>query len=210
MYLTSSYQKAIRFVRALLILSFLISGFNLSGCTQFLSATHKSPVHQDPGQRSRGEKIDDVQIKRHLKVNIDKADPKLKKANINVASYNGIVLLTGEVPNQQLREVAGAIARDMTAVRQVNNEIQIASKSTIFSRTNDNWIATKITGKIVKKKLIEINRVKIIVENRIVYIMGLLTEKEAAAIAEVASTTKGVRRVVRAVELVPEHERAPI
>lgn len=210
MHPTSFYQKPPHVVRVLLIFSLFFSGLSLSGCTKFLSATHKSPVYQDPGQRSRGEKIDDVQIKRHLKVNIDKADPKLKASNINVESYNGIVLLTGEVPNQQLREVAGAIARDMAAVRQVNNALQIASKSTFFSRTNDNWITTKITGKIVKDKLIEINRVKIIVENRVVYIMGLLTEKEATNIAEAARTTKGVRRVVRAVELVPEHERAPL
>ena len=181
----------------------------LPACSQFIAATHDGPVHQDPGQRSRGEKIDDRQITTHLKVNLKKADPELAKANIDIVSYNGVVLLTGEVPSQQLRELAGSTANAIAAVRQVHNQLSIAGKATVYSRANDSWIATKIRGKILNGRIVETNRVKIIVENRVVYIMGLLTENEAQYLTELARTTKGVVKVVRAIELVPEHERAP-
>lgn len=198
-------------IRAIALAFFtFLSTTILSGCSNFLAATHNGPIHQDPGQRSRGEKIDDQQIKTYLRVNLGKADPALKASNINIESYNGVVLLTGEVPNTQLRSLAASIAHDVSAVRQVHNQLDIASQSTFYSRTNDSWIATKVRSKIIKARAIEVNRVKIIVENRVVYIMGLMTEKEAQSIAELSRTTKGVLKVVRAVELVPEHERAPL
>lgn len=181
-----------------------------TGCSSFLAATHNDPIRQDPGQRSRGEAIDDKQITTFLRVNLTKADPAFEKANVNFVSYNGVVLLTGEVPSKALRELAAKTARDISAVRLVHNQLNIASKSTIYSRTYDSWLATKVKTKIINNQVIEANRVKIIVENRVVYIMGLVTEKEAAAISEIASTTDGVTKVVRAVELIPEHERAPI
>lgn len=180
-----------------------------TGCSSFLAAAHKGPIHQDPGQRSRGETIDDKQITTFLKVNLTKADPVFEKANVNFLSYNGVVLLTGEVPSEQLRDLAGKTARDISAVRLVHNQLAVASKATIYSRTYDSWLGTKIKTKVINSQVIEANRVKIVVENRVVYIMGLLTEKEARQVSDIASTSEGVVKVVRAVELVPEHERAP-
>lgn len=183
---------------------------NILGCSSFLAATNDGPIHQDPGQRSRGETIDDKQITTFLKVNLAKADPALEKANVNFLSYNGVVLLTGEVATKALRDLAGNTAREISAVRLVHNQLSIASKANIYSRTYDSWLATKIKTKVINAQVIEANRVKIVVENRVVYIMGLLTEKEAVAVSQIASTSDGVTKVVRAVELVPEHDRAPL
>jgi osmotically-inducible protein OsmY len=194
-----------------LILPVVIAAISvhLSGCSSFLAASHDAPIEQDLGQRTLGSVIDDRQITTHLKVNLVKADPALDKANIRVVSYNGVVLLTGEVPSEQLRELAGETARKINSVRQVHNQLAIASKATIYSRAYDEWIETKLLAKLIAGKKLESNRVKIIAENRVVYIMGLLTETEAQYITELASTTEGVVKVVRAIELVPEHERAP-
>lgn len=181
----------------------------MTGCSSFLAATHKGPIQQDPGQRTLGEVMDDRQIDTHLKVNLVKADPIFNNANVNIMVYNGVVLLTGELPSKNLRELAGNVASNIGAVRQVHNQISIATKATIYSRANDNWIATKIRTKLINSQKIESNRVKIVVENRAVYIMGLLSESEAQHVTELARTTEGVVKVVRAIELVPEHERAP-
>lgn len=190
-------------------ISLCILSATLSSCSSFLAATHNGPIEQDPGQRTMGEVLDDRQITTHLKVNLIKADPSLDEANITVLSYNGVVLLTGEVPTSRLRELAGETARNINSVRQVHNQLAVASKATIYSRTNDNWIGTKIRTKLIGSTQIESNRVKIVVENRAVYIMGLLTENEAQHVTELARTTEGVTKVVRAIELVPDHERAP-
>ncbi|HEY7774243.1 MAG TPA: BON domain-containing protein [Marinagarivorans sp.] len=181
----------------------------LSGCSSFLAATYDGPIEQDPGQRTRGKVIDDREITTLLKVNLVKADPSLDDANIAVLCYNGVVLLAGQVPSNELRELAGDTARNINAVRQVHNQLTVASKATIYSRANDNWIGTKIRAKLFNSTQVESNRVKILVENRVVYIMGLLTESETQHVTELARTTEGVDKVVRAVELVPEHERAP-
>ncbi len=181
----------------------------LAGCSSFLAATHDGPIQHDPGQRTLGEVMDDRQIDTHLKVNLVKADPIFDKANVNIMVYNGVVLLTGELPSKDLRELAGNVARNIGAVRQVHNQISIATKATIYSRANDNWIGTKIRTKLINSQQIESNRVKIVVENRVVYIMGLLSETEAQHVTELARTTEGVVKVVRAIELIPEHERAP-
>lgn len=182
---------------------------HLTGCSSFLAATHNGPIQHDPGQRTLGEVMDDRQIDTYLKVNLVKADPTFDKANVNIMVYNGVVLLTGELPSKDLRELAGNVARNIGAVRQVHNQITIATKATIYSRANDNWIGTKIRTKLINSRQIESNRVKIVVENRVVYIMGLLSETEAQHVTELARTTDGVTKVVRAIELIPEHERAP-
>lgn len=179
------------------------------GCSSFLAATHDGPIEHDPGQRTLGEVMDDRQITTHLAVNLVKADPIFDQANVNIMVYNGVVLLTGELPSKDLRELAGNVARNIGAVRQVHNQINIATKATFYSRTNDNWIGTKIRTKLINSQQIESNRVKIVVENRVVYIMGLLSESEAQHVTELARTTDGVVKVVRAIELIPEHERAP-
>lgn len=181
----------------------------ITGCSSFLAATHDGPIQHDPGQRTLGEVMDDRQIDTHLKVNLVKADPIFDSANVNIMVYNGVVLLTGELPSKDLRELAGNVARNIGAVRQVHNQINIATKATIYSRANDNWIGTKIRTKLINSQQIESNRVKIVVENRVVYIMGLLSETEAQHVTELARTTDGVVKVVRAIELIPEHERAP-
>jgi osmotically-inducible protein OsmY len=106
--------------------------------------------------------------------------------------------------------MAGSTASALKTVRQVHNQIQVASTPTIYSRINDDWIATKITSKIANSRKVEVNRVKIIVANREVFIMGLLTETEAQQVTEIARSTTGVEKVVRAIEVVPEHQRAPL
>ena len=183
---------------------------SISGCTNFLSAVSKGPLEQDPGQRTMGEVLDDSEIETLLKVNLGKLDPAYDDANLHIVSYNAVVLLTGELPSRQLRELAGDTARAINSVRLVHNQINIASKATVYSRSYDSWLGTKLRAKLINSRKIESNRVKVVVENRVVYIMGLLSESEAQHVTDLASTTEGVIKVVRAIELIPEHERAPL
>ena len=76
-----------------------------TGCSSFLAAAHKGPIHQDPGQRSRGETIDDKQITTFLKVNLTKADPAFEKANINfLKAGSALVRLTLLKPTRPLKK----------------------------------------------------------------------------------------------------------
>src|SRR5690554_1149785 len=79
----------------------------LTSCTSLISATTSEPINVDPGKRTLGVKIDDRQIETIAAVNINKAHPDLSDAVVRVHSYNAVVLLVGQVPTQQLRQLAG-------------------------------------------------------------------------------------------------------
>lgn len=174
----------------------------LNGCVTMLEATSDGPIEPDPGKRTFGAYVDDQRLETVIEVNLRKADPRLAEAHINIMSFNGVVLLTGEVPSSDLRQIAGETVRSISKVRQVHNELLVQSNSTFFSRTNDNWIATKLRSKILANRDIESERVKIVVENRVVFLMGLLTREEANLLSDMAAQITGVEKVVRVIEYI--------
>lgn len=176
--------------------------FILNGCVTMLDATSDGPIEPDPGKRTFGAYVDDQRLEAMIQVNLRKADPRLADAHINVMSFNGVVLLTGEVPSSDLRQAAGETVRAISKVRQVHNELLVQSNSTVFSRTNDNWIATKLRSKILANREIESERVKLVVENRVVFLMGLLTREEANLVSGIAAEISGVEKVVRVIEYI--------
>ncbi len=182
--------------------AFLLAPLILAGCVSVLDATTDEPIKRDPGKRTFGAYIDDKQLKTIISVNLRKADPQLEQANINVTIYNSVVLLTGQVPTKELREKAGQVARSANKVRQVYNELQILPNTSFLSRTNDSWLATKINTKLMAHKDIDSDRVVVIVENSTVFLMGLLTRVQSEKITDVARSTKGVSKVVRAIEYI--------
>ncbi len=180
----------------------LAAAILMSGCVSILDATREEPIQIDPGKRSFGGYMDDKQLKTVISVNIKKSDPKLKEAHINVHTYNAVVLLTGEVESAELRRLAADTARKVNKVRQVYNELTVGPKTTFLSRANDNWIHSRLKSKLVFNTDIDSDRVEIIVEDNVVYLMGKLTKIQAEKITEVVRTSRGVVKVVRAIEYI--------
>jgi osmotically-inducible protein OsmY len=174
----------------------------ISGCTTIVDATTKEPIQPDPSKRSFGTYIDDKRLQVIIGVNIRKADPELKQSHINVTSFNGVVLLTGQVPTQELRTLAAQTATNVNTVRQVHNELQVKGNTAILSRTNDSWLATKTKSALIANKDIKSLKVKTIVEDGVVYLMGLVSQAEANNIANVVSNIGGVKEVVRVFEYI--------
>ncbi|MCK7595906.1 BON domain-containing protein [Microbulbifer sp. CAU 1566] len=174
----------------------------IGGCATVLDATHDGPIQPDPGERSFGTFIDDQQLETITKVNIGKAHAGLKNANIDVVAFNGVILLTGQVPDNDLRNLAGRTAQQVHSVRQVYNEIQVRGTTSFLARTSDTWLTSKVKGVLLADKEIDSGRIKIVTENGVVYLMGLLTRQEAENAAEVARTVGGVQKVVKAVEYI--------
>lgn len=198
------FDRTIRksYFKPILRACFLALPIALAGCVTVLDATTDGPIRRDPGKRTLGNYIDDKQLKTIISVNLNKADPLLEDANIDVTVYNGLVLLTGQVPTKELREEAGKVARELNNVRQVYNELQVLPNTAFLSRTNDSWLATKVRTKLMAHKDIDSSRVIVVVENSTVYLMGLLTRIQAEKITDVVRTTKGVSKVVRAIEYI--------
>lgn len=180
---------------------FAIVGFvAVSGCSTVLEATNEGPIEENHSERSFGIYLDDNRIEDISSVNINKISPELKASNVQVHAFNGIVLLTGQVPDAGLRNTATQIAKDVKGVRQVNNELQVTGKTSFLSKSNDLYLASKVKTRLLTSDDRPDADIEVIVENSIVYLMGRVTAQEADAVTHVASTTGGVQRVVRVFE----------
>ncbi|MHB8352885.1 MAG: BON domain-containing protein [Burkholderiales bacterium] len=124
------------------------------------------------------------------------------KVHVNVTSFNRNLLLTGEVPDQEIRKNIEALARGITNVRSVVNETAIAGNSSFSERANDSYLSTKVHARMVTDANGQFSPVQISVttEDNVVYLMGLVTHAEGDAASAIASTTSGVRRVVKVFE----------
>ena len=127
---------------------------------------------------------------------------------VSVTSYNRLVLLTGEVPGANERaQVEQAVAR-VENVRGVVNEVVVAPNSSLSSRTADSGLSAKVKLTLVDAKDVQANAYKVVVERRVVYLMGRVTEREANRAAELASQVSGVEKVVKVFEIVSEKDLA--
>lgn len=130
--------------------------------------------------------------------------------HVNVTSYNRMVLLTGEVPDEAQRSrVEQALGR-IENVKSVVNELAVSGNSSTTSRANDLQLGLKVKASFVDAKDVFANAVKVVVERGHVYLMGRVTEREATRAAELASQVPGVTKVVRVFELISEEELARI
>ena len=110
------------------------------------------------------------------------------------------VLLTGEVPSDAAKADAERIARAVENVRSVFNELQVSGNTSMQARTNDSVLTSKVKGRFVDSGKFNALHVKVITENGVVYLLGLVKKQEAADATEIARTTGGVRKVVRVFE----------
>jgi|SaaInl5LU_22_DNA_1037371.scaffolds.fasta_scaffold09375_5 osmotically-inducible protein OsmY len=180
----------------------LASCIFLAGCTSLVESVVKEPITPDPTSSSIGSNISDLKMDTFIGVNIKKADPALKKSHINVHVYDALVLLTGEVPTQQLKVLAGDTARAYTGVRQVHNELQVRGNSSIVARTNDSLISAQVATKMTFDSEIKSSTVEVTTEDGVVYLMGKVRRSDGDKAAAVASSTSGVRSVVKVFEYV--------
>lgn len=125
---------------------------------------------------------------------------RVKDANINVTSFNRMVLLSGEVPNEAAKAEAERVARAVENVRSVFNELQVSGNSALQARTNDTVITSKVKARFVDARSFSPVHVKVVTEAGTVYLLGMVKRQEATDATEVARTTGGVRKVVRLFE----------
>lgn len=176
----------------------------LNSCASVISATTGDDgLEEDRGRRSMGAMVDDSSIETAIRVNLNAADEQLKRSHINVVSFNGTVLMVGQVPSQDLKNLATRVARTSSSrVKEVYNELEVAGATTFLSRSNDAWLSAKIKTLMLADSDVSGLRTKVVTENGVVYLMGLLTQDEANKTVELVSNTKGVTKVVRAFEYI--------
>jgi len=174
-----------------------------TGCSTILSkTTGPEAIGTDKSQRSFGQIIDDELIETYVKTNLLKANPDYGRSHVNVVSYNGIVLLVGEVQSAELQQQATATAKQVSKVRRVHNEITVAGPISIVARGNDAWLKTKIKTRALFTKGANPVKVKVVVENGVVYLMGLVSHAQAEQAVTIAHKTYGIQKIVKVFEYI--------
>lgn len=189
-------------MRIALCLILLHASLALSGCGSFLASMESNSMEDDPGERTIGQQLEDESIETKAIVNIRAANEAFDQAHLVVVSYNGYVLLAGQVHSEALKIQATEVLRKVRNVRRIYNELEVASPSSAMTRSSDTWITTKVKSYMLGSSGIEGGRVKVVTENGVVYLMGLATQAEADRIADTASGISGVQKVVRIFEII--------
>ncbi|AMO74685.1 Osmotically-inducible protein OsmY, contains BON domain [Pseudomonas citronellolis] len=175
----------------------------MGGCSSFLSATREEPIDDNRGTRTIGSTIDDSLIETKVAVNVAKADPDLdRNSHIVVISYNGVVLLAGQTPRADLKNKAEQAARNVQKVKTVHNELQVLQPSSLLARNNDTWLTTKIKTQMLTDANVPSSRIKVVTENGIVYMLGLVTRREGDLATQVVQNVNGVQKIVRLFEYI--------
>ncbi len=171
----------------------------LQGCFGLVAAGAGTAVLVSEDRRTVGAITEDQEIEFKARARITEA---LKdRAHISVTSYNRTVLLSGEAPTEEIKSQVEAIVADMSNVKAIENDIQIAAPSSLTSRANDSYITSKVKARMLDARF-QANHVKVVTENNVVYLLGLVTRKEGEDAAEIARTTEGVQKVVKVFEYV--------
>lgn len=175
----------------------------LAGCSPMLTATRDQPIEDNRGTRTLGSKIDDSLIETKAAVNIAKAHADLdRNSRIVVVSFNGVVLLAGQTPRQDLKDLAAQTAANIQGVKRVHNELQILRPSSGLARSNDTWLTTKIKAQMLGDASIPGSRIKVVTENGIVYMLGLVTRAEGARATQAVQSVAGIQRIVKLFEYI--------
>ena len=122
------------------------------------------------------------------------------QVHINITSYNRMVLLTGEAPTETIKADIEKLIMGVDNVRKIFNEIAVAGNTSLASRSNDTLITSKVKTRFLTARKFQINHVKIVTENEVVYLLGVVTLQEADNAAQIASSTSGVKKVVKVFE----------
>jgi len=182
------------------LLALLLVPF-FSGCALLVAAgvaTVGTGVAVSQDRRTGGMLVEDQNIESKSNQRIrDKMGGNL---HVNVVSFNRNVLLTGEVPSESARKEIEQIVKDVEHVRNVLNEIAMGPASSFASRSNDALITSKVKGRFMDGGKFQINHVKVITEDSVVYLLGIVNTDEAGSAVDIARSTKGVRKVVKVFE----------
>ncbi|PWC13036.1 division/outer membrane stress-associated lipid-binding lipoprotein [Brenneria corticis] len=171
----------------------------LQGCVGAVvvgSAAVATKSATDP--RTVGTQVDDGTLEIRVTNALSK-DAQLKKdARIIATAYQGKVLLTGQSPNSEIANRAKQIALGVEGAAEVYNEIRQGTPVSLGTASMDTWITTKVRSQILASDTVKSSNVKVTTENGEVFLLGLVTQREGASAAEIASKVSGVKHVTTA------------
>lgn len=189
-----SCRKVVLFLSALL----------LASCTTILTeTTGDAGIQEDPTERTAGAVVEDQSIETKILVNLKSQEPAFKDSRLQVVSYNGVVLMAGQVATEELKARAAEIASQAsTKIKRIHNELEVMGNTTFVTRSNDAWIGTKVRTLLLRSKEVPSSQINVIAENGTIFLMGLISQSEGDRAANLVRNVSGVSRVVKVFEYI--------
>ena len=172
----------------------------LNGCAAVVASTAATSVMVAQDRRSTGTIVDDKGIEFKALQAVHRSLNHDEKSRVSITSYNNRVLLLGQAPNEQVKSKIEETVKRVANVKQLHNEMTIGQPTPLLSRTTDSIITTKIKSAMVFNKEFNPTRAKVITENGIVYLLGIVSPTEEEIAVDIARHTKGVKKVVKIFE----------
>lgn len=173
----------------------------LSGCASFISqGTGPAPVGTDQGARSLGQVFIDSSIVRTAKINLYKLDARFKQSRVNIESFHGNVLLTGQVPDAHLKQLAEDNVRAMSDVKTVHNFITVGNQISYGTIMQDTAVTANTRGLIMKAPVVSDSKLNVHTENGILYVMGRLNTAEENDLDQVLTQVGNVTKIIKLID----------
>ena len=177
---------------------------SLSACFPLIATGVAVGVLATVDRRTYGAQTDDQAIELKATGRLNDSDNKL--GGISVTSYNRKVLLTGQVLSEKEKALAEQIVLRVENVRSLHNELTVSGRTGFGVAASDTTITTKVKASLFDTKEVQANTIKVVTESSIVYLMGVVTQREATKAAQVASGVSGVTKVITLWEIITEAE----
>ncbi|MCA4813999.1 BON domain-containing protein [Acinetobacter towneri] len=174
---------------------------SLSGCASFISSgTGTAPVGTESGARSLGQVFIDNSIERTAKINLYKLDSRFKQSRVNIESFHGNVLLTGQVPDAHLKQLAEDNVRAMSDVKTIHNYITVGNQISYSTIMQDTTVTANTRGLIMKAPVVSDSKVRIHTEDGVLYVMGRLNNAELQDLNQVLQQVGNVTKIITLID----------
>jgi len=184
------------------LVSIIMLVLTLQGCAVATVAAITAGATMVSDRRSIGKQIDDQTIEFNAHNELAKQKSINDNTNLHVVSVNGSVLVVGQAPNTYLRDLAIKTVTNVAGVVQIHNQIRISSNTSVTTQTNDIWLTSKVKSALFASDKVNVKDIKVVTENGEVFLMGLVSKKEADAAVNVTRNISGVSRVFKAFEYI--------
>lgn len=192
---------------ALSLMAAITVSATLTGCFPLVlggAVVGGTAVYTD--RRTSGTQLEDGAIE--LKSLTRNSETIGSRGRVSVTSYNRLVLVTGEVTSEADRALVEKTVSRVENVRSIVNELAVVKELPPSSAGTDAVVTGKVKASLVDSKDLFAQAVKVVTERGTVYLMGRVTEREAARAAEITRGVSGVQKVVRVFEIISEADLA--
>jgi len=196
--------------RAIVCLAVILAAAPLSGCIlPIVAGTAVGGYTLATEQRSPEQLARDAAIAAAAHKYWADASSDLAR-DVSATTYNNDLLITGIVPNQQMKDAAERLAHQIQGVSKIYNEVQVGQPTNFGQDARDNYVSNALRAQLLADAQVRSSNYTVHTLNGIVYIMGYARNApERDLVLSYARNLSNVNQVKSYIEVGNESGSAP-